>query len=92
MNRAYIGIVTRSGLESLKPECESTARASAQRAYRSRPLRGGCYWATLADAAAAEVLSHLARGDRHEALAAIDRSAAFVGPILPAGPPLIACD
>jgi hypothetical protein len=83
MNRPYIGIFTQAGLESLRPEYEQTARTSARRAYRSRPLRAGCWWGALSDATAAEVLGHIARGDRQAALVAIDRSAAFLGPIFP---------
>jgi hypothetical protein len=92
MNRAYIGIITRAGLESLRPEFEQTARSSARRAYRSRPLKAGCWWGALSDATAAEVLGHISRGDRHGALRAIDCSEAFVGPILPGTFPLAECE
>jgi hypothetical protein len=83
MNRAYIGIITRAGLESLRPEHEETARSSARRAYRRRPFNAGCWWGALPDATVAEVTGLISRGDRRAALAAIDRSAAFLGPILP---------
>jgi hypothetical protein len=83
MNRPYIGIVTRAGLESLRPEFEQTARSAARRVYESRPFKGGCWWGALSDATAAEVIEHISRGDRHAALVAIDRSAVFLGPILP---------
>jgi hypothetical protein len=92
MNRAYIGIITRAGLESLKPEYEQTARSSARRAYRSRSLKAGCWWGALSDTTAAEVLGHISRGDRHAALAVIDHSAAFLGPIFPAETPMGAGD
>jgi hypothetical protein len=92
MNRAYIGIITHAGLESLRPEFEQTARSSARRAYRSRPFRAGCWWAALPDATAAEVLDHISRGDRHGALRAIDCSEAFLGPILPGQFPLTECE
>jgi hypothetical protein len=92
MNRAYIGIITRAGLESLRPELEHTARSSALRAYRTRPLKAGCWWAALSDATAAEVIGHISRGDRHAALRAIDRSEAFLGPILPGTVPLSECE
>ncbi len=68
-------------------EGDQTARASARRAYRSRPFKAGCWWAALADATAAEVLGHIARGDRHAALAAVDRAAVCLGPVLPTGTP-----
>jgi hypothetical protein len=83
MNRAYIGIITRAGLESLRPEDEHTARSSASRAYRSFPRKACCWWGALSDATAAEVLAQVSRGDRHTALRVIDRSAAFMGPIFP---------
>jgi hypothetical protein len=83
MHRAYVGIITRAGLESFWLEDEQTARSSASRAYRSRARKAGCWWGALSDAAAAEVLGHVLRGDRQAALVAIDRTAAFLGPILP---------
>ena len=92
MNRPYIGIVTRAGLESLRPEFEQTARSSARRAYQSRPLKAGCWWAALSDVTAAEVLRHISLGDRYGALRAIDRSDAFLGPILPGTFPLTTCE
>src|SRR5262249_40141239 len=83
MNRPYIGIITRAGLESLRPELEQTARSEACRAYLTRPLKAGCWWCALSDATAAEVIGHISRGDRRAALVAIDRSEAFLGPIFP---------
>ncbi len=83
MNRAYIGIVTKAGLASLRPENQRTARSLAGIAYLSSLRNAGCWWAAISDATASEVINHISRGDRHEALVAIERSAAFLGPIFP---------
>jgi hypothetical protein len=83
MTRSYIGIATRAGLESFQPENEVAAQLIAQRVYCARPLKGMCCWAVLGDAAAAEVIGLIARGDRRAALVTIDRTASHLGPIFP---------
>jgi hypothetical protein len=75
-----------------QPESDQTARAAAIKAYWSRPLKAGCWWGALSDATTAEVIGHISRGDRRAALAAIDRSGAFLGPILPGTFPLSECE
>ena len=82
MLRPYIAISTRAGLQSLRPECEVTAQCCARRAYQKRRTKPAyCWWASISDATAAEVIRHIAQGDRIAALEVIDRTAAFLGPI-----------
>jgi hypothetical protein len=79
MRNAFVGLVSRQGLEALLPENGAACRWSLNMARTCFP--SGCLWAVLERAAAAEVLDLLADGQPRAALEALSLAAESIGPL-----------
>lgn len=79
--KAYIGVASARGLETLLPEQGLVVQALVARATQRRSV---CCWAVLPDSDAREIRYRLADGEQAAALALLEASAREVGSILPA--------
>jgi len=82
MLQAYIGIVSREGLELLCPENPETVRFLWRRVQREAG-RVACFWSVVADESATLILSALRSGFRGEALALLQRESRECGLFVP---------
>ena len=82
MVRAYIGIVTRRGLEALYEENDHVVRFLNRRVCRGRRA-GGLLWAVMDDDAADFVGVQLALGEMQAALRSLEAYAHYYGPMFP---------
>jgi len=82
MLQAYVGIVSRRGIEVFCPEYPGTVRFLFRRARRTR---GGtaCFWCVLADEAAKHVRTTLRFGQPQRAFEFLQTNARDIG-LLPA--------
>ena len=83
MNRAYVGIVTRRGLEAIFPENDHVVRFLHRRVYRRRPFAGVCCWAVLSDEMTDQIEWHLEFGENLLALQTLLSEAVQYGSIPP---------
>lgn len=83
MTTAFLGIVTRRGLELFCREEEHTARFLQRRLRQSYPLRAGCVW-FVADSRVDSLLHELiARGQFEAAWTVVEQYARDRGVLLP---------
>ena len=82
MVRAYIGIVTRRGLEALYEENDHVVRFLNRRVCRRRRA-GGLLWAAMDDDGAEFVGVQLALGEMQAALRSLEAYALYYGPMFP---------
>jgi hypothetical protein len=65
MSKAFVGIISSRGLESMVPETDHALPFLIRRAYRREPPETVCYWAVMDEAVAEEVRRQL-QGHCHE--------------------------
>ena len=82
MVRAYIGIVTRRGLEALYEENDHVVRFLNRRVCKGRRT-GGLLWAVMDDDDAEFVGVQLALGEMRAALGSLEAYAVHYGAMLP---------
>ena len=82
MWQAYVGIVSRRGLEIVCSEQPETVRFLQRRVERTQG-QALCFWSVAEHQAVAEVQAALASGDRKTALKLLDAAAREAGTILP---------
>lgn len=82
MLQAFVGIVSRRGLEVFCPEDPDTVQFLWRRARRT-PERTACFWSVISDDAAACVQHVLQSGGPEIALAFLQQSVRESGPLLP---------
>jgi hypothetical protein len=81
MLKAFVGVASKQGLAILQPEGEETL-SLVLRAVRAGTRRVG-FWVVLDDSDAPAVRALFLRGHRYEAMMLLDRSAKYLGRILP---------
>ena len=86
MNRSYLGVVTRRGLEAFFQEEDHVIRFLHRRVYRRRPYDGFCCWAVMQDEIASQIEFQLEAGDHLLALRTLQSHAMHWGAILPNHP------
>jgi hypothetical protein len=86
MLRAYLGIISRCGLESLWPEFDDTHRFLARQLSRERALGKLGVWAVMEAAAADEVHSLLTAGRYADSFSLLEVRSVYLGTILPEAP------
>ncbi len=90
MNKSYIGIVTRHGLEALYRENAHVIRFLHRRVYRKQPITAICYSAVLDDQVARAIEWQISVGDRGLALTTFQIYSIDSGSSLPIPNELIA--
>lgn len=83
MRRAYLGIASRFGLESLWPERPHIATFLLRRVARHRDPTATCFWAVMAPEFAERIVFELGEGNQTEALILLQSLASEMGRILP---------
>ena len=83
MRCAYVGIVSRYGLESLHAEERHTATFLLRRAAWQREKTAVCFWAVMSPEIAAQIQRELACDRRAEAFLLLESLAYELGRILP---------
>lgn len=83
MERGYIGIVTRRGLEGLYLETEHVVRFLDRRVYGQQPYLGCCFWAVLGSDIAERIQWDIEQADFQSALSSLQLSSSHYGPIMP---------
>lgn len=83
MRRAYVGIASRNGLESLHSEEQHTAAFLLRRVARQPERNAVCFWAVMSPEIAAQIRDELACDRRDEALLLLQSLAYELGRILP---------
>lgn len=84
MLQAFVGIVSREGLEAFCPEHPQTIRFLWRRAQRERG-RVACFWCVMPDETAQHVQAAIECGQLAEALLLLQQQAREYGFILPRG-------
>jgi hypothetical protein len=82
MLQAYVGIITRRGLEVFCPEYPQTVRFLQRRVERTRG-HALCFWSVAADEAVAQVQAALRCGEPRAALRLLEQATRAGGPLLP---------
>ena len=82
MLQAYVGIVSRQGLEIFTPENPQTVRFLSRRAQREAG-RVACFWSVVPDDTAGQIHAALRQGRGGEALALLQHQARDYGFLLP---------
>jgi hypothetical protein len=91
MNRSYLGVVTRKGLEALFQEEDHVIRFLHRRVYRRRPFDGFCCWAVMSDEIADQIELQIEFGDYFQALRTLQSHAMHWGASLPNDSESYAC-
>ncbi|MDZ4683587.1 MAG: hypothetical protein SH850_00775 [Planctomycetaceae bacterium] len=82
MLQAYVGIVSRQGLEVFCPEHPQTVRFLQRRVERTRG-QAVCFWSVVPDDAADQVRTALRCGERQLALHLLQQATRDGGSLLP---------
>lgn len=82
MWQAFVGIISRQGLEIFCPEHPQTVRFLQRRAERARG-QAFCFWSVAPDDAAAQVRTALRYGERELALHLLQQATRDGGSLLP---------
>ena len=83
MANAYLGIVSRKGLEMLVPETKHAETFLLKRTARRGGRDAFCCWAVLPERAVWEIQRDLCSGRHQEALITLNAEARFLGTVLP---------
>ncbi len=83
MRCAYVGIVSRYGLESLHAEERHTTAFLLRRVERNRERGAVCFWAVMSPEIAEQIRLELACDNRAEALLLLQSLAYELGRMLP---------
>ena len=83
MRCAYVGIVSRYGLESLHAEEWHTTAFLLRRAERMQPRGAVCFWTVMEPEIAEQIRTELAWGNRAHAILLLQTLAYEVGRVLP---------
>jgi hypothetical protein len=84
MLKAFVGVASRQGLAVLQPERDETL-SLVRRSVRETTRRIA-FWVVLDDSDAPAVGALFLNGRRYEAMVFLDRSAKYLGRILPSDP------
>ncbi len=83
MRRAYVGIVSRYGLEALYPEQAHTSAFLLRRAERTAARGAICFWSVMAPEIAEQIRAEMDADRLPEALILLQTLAGELGRILP---------
>ena len=83
MNRSYLGVVNRCGLEALFQENDHVVRFLHRRVYRSRGSNAACYWAVMDDPTARVIEFQISMGESAQAWRTLQQYAFDYGVSLP---------